>query len=82
MVAGPYHGFDEWVWCEASTVWRGQPPGVEARSTGNRFVHAWRGFHFITVDPFPTPPLAFASLDEALRALPPAPMLDRGVQRS
>jgi hypothetical protein len=68
--AGPFPGFDEWVWAAGETVWRSASPSPTGQGAWHRFVHAWKGFHFVTVDPFPTGPKAYPSLESALRALP------------
>lgn len=75
-VAGPFQGFDEWVWLEAKTVWRSVGGCAPGSGPGRRFVHEWRGFHFISVDPFPAAPVAFSSLEEALSEIHTIPALD------
>jgi hypothetical protein len=74
-VAGPFQGFDEWVWVEARTVWRSAGGCAPGSGSGRRFVHEWRGFHFISVDPFPAAPVAFSSLEEALSEIQAIPAL-------
>ncbi|HSG47293.1 MAG TPA: hypothetical protein VLA43_05670 [Longimicrobiales bacterium] len=68
-VAGPYPGFDEWVWNEGETVSREEGPTATCMSWGGRYIHHWRGLYFLTVDPLPTCGISFTSLEGARREL-------------
>lgn len=63
-VAGPYPGFDEWVWMEGELL-----PPIPFESDGSPAqggrVHHWRGRYFISVDPLPAFHAPFESAESA-----------------
>lgn len=73
--AGPFEGFDEWVWNEADPV--GRDPVHTGGGFGllSRHIHHWEGLYFVTVDPLPALAFSFGSLDQALQELRAFPYL-------
>ena len=71
---GPYPSLDDWIWGEATLLdeWMRGPGG--APKVPGRYIHEWRGFYFVTLDPFPAVPRAFRTLPEALGHLPLVPV--------
>jgi len=67
-VAGPYAGFDEWIWMEGELL----PPvpfETDGTPTQEGRVHHWQGRYFISVDPLPACHAPFESAESAAREL-------------
>lgn len=79
-LAGPYETFDEWVWAEAETVTRDEAHWQVRLGTGARYIHHWNGLYFLSVDPLPTVPVAFTSLESAQQHSSRIPAVARGAR--
>lgn len=73
-VAGPYTGFDDWIWNEGTRVATEPFPRSPDQFPAARYVHEWGGLYFVTVDPLPVSTEGFASLDAALGHLDRFPL--------